>query len=289
MNLLITGSEGQLGSEIRNLSSNFKKFNFFFTDYKSLNICDYGALFKFIEKKKINSIINCAAYTNVDLAENEKELAFEINSNAVLNLVKLSEKFQLRLIHISTDYVFDGKSKSAIKEDKKTKPIGVYGISKLKGEEHILNSKSNSIIIRTSWLYSQYKSNFVKTIIDLSTKKNTINVVSDQIGSPTYARDLAKACLDILFNYPVININGSVYHYSNIGSLSWFTFAKTIVEYIESDCLVYPVKSIDFKTLAERPKYSVLCKNKIQKDFNIIIPKWKDSLVHCINKLCNSN
>ncbi len=288
MNILITGADGQLGSEIRDLSSSFNG-KFFFTDYHTLNICDFDALFYFITKNKINSIINCAAYTNVDEAENEEHLAYEINAEAVLNLVKISKKLDLRLIHISTDYVFDGKSKTPINETKKTNPIGIYGKSKLRGEEYILNSKINGIIIRTSWLYSKFKSNFVKTILKLSAKKSVINVVDDQIGSPTYARDLAKACLDILFNFPILNKNGNVYHYSNIGSISWFVLAEAIIEYVKADCIVSPVKSVDFKTIAERPKYSVLCKNKIRKDFNLLIPNWKDSLILCLKKLDNFN
>lgn len=289
MRILITGSNGQLGSEFKKLSSYYKEFNLFFRDYDTLNICDTVHVKNFLKENKIDAIINCAAYTQVDLAENESDKAFEVNSKGVANLVINSEVLNIKIIHISTDYVFDGTSNIPYKEDDNTNPIGVYGKSKLEGEDYLVNSEVNGIIIRTSWLYSQFGDNFVKTIISLATKKDIIGVVSDQIGSPTYAKDLAIVCLEILEKKMILNLKGKIYHYSSFGVASWYDFAKSIIEFANIDCKVDALETKDYPTLAKRPHYSIFNKSKIIEDFNIKIPFWRESLKDCIKIITNSS
>lgn len=289
MRILITGSNGQLGSEFKKLSSYYKEFNLFFRDYDTLNICDTVRVKNFLKENKIDAIINCAAYTQVDLAENESDKAFEVNSKGVANLVINSEVLNIKIIHISTDYVFDGTSNIPYKEDDNTNPIGVYGKSKLEGEDYLVNSEVNGIIIRTSWLYSQFGDNFVKTIISLATKKDIIGVVSDQIGSPTYAKDLAIVCLEILEKKMILNLKGKIYHYSSLGVASWYDFAKSIIEFANIDCKVDALETKDYPTLAKRPHYSIFNKSKIIEDFNIKIPFWRESLKDCIKIITNSS
>jgi dTDP-4-dehydrorhamnose reductase len=284
MNVLVTGSEGQLGLEIAVLKTAFPNFNFFFTNKNTLNITNFLAVENFIIENNIKTIINCAAYTNVDKAEDELFLANEINYLAVKNLGEISKKHHLKLIHISTDYVFDGNSSKAYIETDSTNPQNNYGISKLNGEKALLEiNASNSIIIRTSWLYSEFKSNFVKTILKISKDKKEISVVNNQIGSPTYAKDLAVVILKII---PLINNkNTEIYHYSNTGNCSWFEFATKIVNYSNIKCKVIPVSSAQFKTKAKRPNFSLLNTKKIENMFNIEIPEWKQSLKTCLNNL----
>ena len=283
-NLLITGSKGQLGLELVSLKSDFLNYTFFFTDKSNLNITNFEAVSTFISTNNIDVIINCAAYTNVDKAEDEPDLANEINHVSVKNLAEIAKKHQLKLIHISTDYVFDGNSKIPYSEQAITNPQNVYGSSKLKGEEAILKvNPSNSIIIRTSWLYSQFGKNFVKTMLRLSKEKDSISVVSDQIGSPTYAGDLAKTILQLI---PLLkNENAQLYHYANKGECSWFQFAEEIVKISNNSCKVLPILSLEFKTTAKRPNFSLLNTEKIQQTFKLKIPHWKSSLVACISKL----
>lgn len=279
--ILVTGSNGQLGSEIKNISTNYK-FKFLFTDVDDLDISNYSEIQQFIENKKIDFIVNCAAYTAVDKAETEKELAYLVNSNAVENLAKISKSHNIKLIHVSTDYVFDGKSCLPYKEDDITNPIGYYGFSKLEGEKKIQQHDCESIIIRTSWLYSSFGNNFLKTIIKHSTVKNELNVVFDQVGTPTYAADLAKAILEIIKSD--IFIKG-IYHYSNEGVCSWYDFAYEIVKLTNSKCLINPIESKDFPTPTKRPNYSVLNKSKIKSTFHVKIPNWKESLNNCLNEI----
>jgi dTDP-4-dehydrorhamnose reductase len=287
MNILVTGSNGQLGSEIKDLVTNYKDFNFFFRDLPELNICDAEALNTFIFNQKINAVINCAAYTAVDQAEEDVEIAEQVNSIGVLNLVNALKKVNGKLIHISTDYVFNGNSFLPYQELDELNPIGIYGETKRSGELVILNSSIDALLIRTSWLYSVYGNNFVKTMFKLGHERDELGVIFDQVGTPTYASDLAKTCLDILLDKSSenISINGKIYHYSNEGVTSWYDFAKAIMELGSIDCKVRPIETKDYPTPAKRPHFSVLNKTKIKKDFNIEIPYWRDSLEKCIEKL----
>lgn len=283
-NVLITGSNGQLGSELKKLSVIHENINFFFKDLPELNICEYDLLKEVVFFNNIDTIINCAAYTSVDKAENEIELAYSVNSNAIKNLVSIVEEVNGKLIHISTDYVFDGSSSVAYSENDLTNPLGVYGESKLEGENIILNSNIDSIIIRTSWLYSSFGNNFVKTMCDLMGNKSSINVINDQIGSPTYAKDLAETIISIL-NYK--NWISGLYHYSSHGEISWYEFANDIKELGGFNTEIKAVNTDQYPTLAVRPKYSLLNKSKIKETFNIEIPFYKDSLKKCIKILNN--
>ena len=287
MNILVTGSNGQLGSEIKDLVINYKDYNFFFMDLPELNICNVDALDRFILNKKINAVINCAAYTAVDLAEEDLVIAEQVNANGVLNLVNALEKVDGKLIHISTDYVFDGNNFLPYKESDPVSPIGVYGKTKRAGELVILNSSIDALVIRTSWLYSAFGNNFVKTMLKLGHERDELGVIFDQVGTPTYACDLAKTCLDILLDKSSENISvkGKIYHYSNEGVTSWYDFAKAIMELGSIDCKVRPIETKDYPTPAKRPHFSVLNKTKIKKDFNIEIPYWRDSLDKCVEKL----
>ena len=287
MNILVTGSNGQLGSEIKDLVTNYNDFIFFFRDLHELNICDAEALSTFIFNQNINAVINCAAYTAVDQAEEDVEIAEQVNSIGVLNLVNALKKVNGKLIHISTDYVFDGNSFLPYQELDELNPIGIYGETKRAGELVILNSSIDALVIRTSWLYSAYGNNFVKTMLKLGHERDELGVIFDQVGTPTYASDLAKTCLDILLDKSSENIsmNGKIYHYSNEGVTSWYDFAKAIMELGSIDCKVRPIETIDYPTPAKRPHFSVLNKTKIKKDFNIEIPYWRDSLDKCVEKL----
>ncbi|MCV3396296.1 dTDP-4-dehydrorhamnose reductase [Campylobacter sp. RKI_CA19_01116] len=283
--IAILGSNGQLGKTFQELSSLYKKkYSMFFFDKTQLNIQDKNLLEYFIDKYKFDYIINCAAYTDVNLAEVKQKEAYMLNYNSVENIADLAKKYNLTFIHISTDYVFDGKSCTPYKEDDKTKPLNVYGESKLRGEQAVIDVKpKNTIIIRTSWLYSNYKGNFVYTIRSLGKKKEEINVIYDQIGTPTYARDLAEVILNIL---PYIqNDKPEIYHYSNEGIASWYDFAKEIMKLSQLDCNIKPIESKDFLALAPRPSYTVLNKQKIKEKFHIEIPYWRDSLEKCISML----
>ena len=287
MRVLITGSNGQLGSEIKELSNIYDKLEFVFKDLPDLNICDANFLNTFILENNINAVINCAAYTAVDKAEDDVEISEQVNVKGVLNLVNALKKVNGKLIHISTDYVFDGSNSEPYKESDKVNPLGVYGKTKRDGELFVIKSAIDSIIIRTSWLYSSFGKNFVKTMYRLGNEKNSLSIISDQIGTPTYARDLAKVCLDIISisDTKRISSNGKVYHYSNEGVTSWYDFACSVMELSGSNCKVKAIQTIDYPTIAKRPHYSVLNKAKIMNDFNIEIPYWKESLKDCIDKL----
>lgn len=276
VNILVTGANGQLGSEIREIAPNYRAYNFLFTDVDDLDITNHKAVKEFIESNKINVIINCAAYTAVDKAESEPEIADKINHLAVKNFAMLSKHNSIKLIHISTDYVFDGSSDKPYTETDKPNPQTVYGKTKLDGELAIQQiNPVNSIIIRTSWVYSKYGNNFVKTMLRLAETKNEISVVADQIGSPTNAADLAKTILKII---PKIkNETVELFHYSNLGFCSWFDFAKEIFRYSDLDVDLKSISSNDFSSLAPRPKYSALNCDKIKNKFGISILDWKTS------------
>jgi dTDP-4-dehydrorhamnose reductase len=287
MRVLITGSNGQLGSEIRELAASYKKLNFVFKDLPELDICNFNLLQSFIIENNINVVINCAAYTAVDKAEEDSIIATKVNYEGVLNIANALQTVKGKLIHISTDYVFDGDHFLPYKESDSVSPIGVYGKTKRAGELAVINADIDSIVIRTSWLYSSYGNNFVKTMLRLGNEKENLGVIFDQVGTPTYARDLAKTCLEILtgVNSLKISKNGNLYHYSNEGLASWYDFAFSIMELGEENCNVKPIQTKDYITLAKRPQYSVLNKSKIKTDFKIEIPYWRNSLKDCIRKI----
>ncbi len=275
-NILITGSNGQLGSEIRELAVNSKQ-QFFFTDVAELDITDKSAVESFVAENKIDIIVNCAAYTNVDKAEDESELADKINHKAVKNLAEVSADKKLFLIHISTDYVFDGTKNTPYLETDPTAALGVYGETKLAGENVVKKSGCEYLIIRTSWLYSKFGKNFVKTIQRLTNEKDSLKVVFDQVGTPTYAGDLAKAILEIIETEKHIG-NSGVYHFSNEGVCSWYDFAVEICDFFGNTCDIQPCHSDGFPSKVKRPNFSVLDKTKIKETFGLKIPHWKASL-----------
>ncbi len=280
--ILVTGADGQLGSEIRALADSS---NFYFTNRNDLDISDENALKKFITSNNIDIIINCAAYTAVDRAETDKESADKINHLAVRNLAQISKEKNIKLIHISTDYVFDGTNHKPYSETDTPNPQGVYGQTKLDGEKAMLQiNPPNSIIIRTSWVYSSFGANFVKTMLRLGKEKESLGVVYDQIGTPTYARDLAKTILSMIDTQKK-SAGVQIYNYSNEGVLSWYDFAKEIMKMAKLKCQINPIESKEYPTPASRPHYSVLNKSKIKTDYNIKIPYWKDSLDECLRIL----
>lgn len=286
MNILVTGSKGQLGNEIRVLSCNYPQYNFNFTDVDELDITNKVAVEHFFSIDKIDLVINAAAYTAVDKAESEIESAMLVNAKAVEILSEVSEKNGAFLIHISTDYVFDGKGKSPYKETDEVNPTSVYGNSKLEGEKAMQRISAKGIIIRTSWLYSSFGNNFVKTIKRVGKERGQLKVVDDQTGSPTYAADLAKAILDIIPQIKGVD-KVELFHFSNEGIITWFDFAKAIIESSDINCVVDPVTSAEFPTPVKRPAYSVLDNSKIKNRFGVDIPNWKDSLKICLAKLAS--
>ena len=284
MKVLVIGSDGQLGLEFQKISNSFDSLSWVFSTIKTLDLLRLDTINSFLNNINPTLIINCAAYTSVDKAETESKLADLINFKAVDIISRWTSNNNKKLIHVSTDYVFDGLSKLPLSENSNTNPINQYGNSKLKGEIACLKNDSSSIVIRTSWLYSSFGKNFVKTMIDLMKKNNSVKVVNDQIGSPTYAYDLAKVIIKIIMNSE--NKSG-LFHYSNEGEISWFEFARSIRELYNLDCEIIGVSSKEFKTLAKRPKYSLLNKSKIKTTFNLEIPNYKQSLENCIKIIKN--
>lgn len=278
--VLVTGSNGQLGKELQFWASNYPEIDFTFTDVEELNITKNDAIENFVKQHNFDFIINCAAYTAVDKAETDKDNAFLINTIAVDFLVDAAQSIGATLIHISTDYVFDGESNKPYQEESRTFPQSTYGETKHEGEKLILFSAVDAMIIRTSWLYSTYGNNFVKTMLRLGGEKDEINVIFDQVGTPTYARDLGKAIIDIItkYNKDKKESKREIYHYTNEGVASWFDFASEIFRQKQINCKVNAVDSSAFPTPAKRPHYSVLNKGKIKADYNIEIPHWVDSL-----------
>jgi len=282
-NILVTGSKGQVGSELQALSSNYE-YTFFFTDRNNLDITNKKLIKNFTQENSIDIIINVAAYTAVDKAEDDKENADRVNHIATQYLAEIAKESNIKLIHISTDYVFNGENFKPYTEDDTTSPNGVYGVTKLAGERVMqeINPK-DSIIIRTSWVYSSFGANFVKTMLRLGKERDSLGVIYDQVGTPTYARDLAKATLDIIPN--IKNKQVSIYNYSNEGVLSWYDFSKEIMRMANIDCQINPIETKEYPTPAKRPHYSLLNKAKIKKEFTITIPYWKDSLNECLKTL----
>ena len=284
MKVLVIGSDGQLGLEFQKISNSYDSLSWVFSTTKTLDLLKLDTISSFLNDINPSVIINCAAYTSVDKAETESKLADLINYKAVDIISRWTSDHNKKLVHVSTDYVFDGLSKLPLSENSNTNPINQYGSSKLKGEQACLKNDTNSIIIRTSWLYSSFGKNFVKTMISLMKNNNTVKVVNDQIGSPTYANDLAKFIIEIIMNSK--NKSG-LFHYSNEGEISWFEFAKSVRELYKLECELIGVSSKEFKTIAKRPKYSLLNKTKIKKTFNLEIPNYKQSLEDCIKVIKN--
>ncbi len=287
--ILVTGANGQLGSEMQTIALDYSAYDFLFVTRNELPIDDEAALEKYFSKHRIDYCVNCAAYTAVDKAETETEKAFLINGAAVGNLAKYCKAQGAVFIHISTDYVFDGTSTNPYKEEDTVNPVNLYGASKLMGEELAILNNPNSIIIRTSWVYSSSGNNFVKTMLRLMKERESIQVVSDQMGCPTYAADLASAIMQIIeqlkINTDFLNQDGTVAHifnYSNQGVINWYQFALAIKELSGSACEVNPILSSQYPTPAKRPQYSVMDTSKIQQTFHLVIPNWKNSLQNCI-------
>ncbi len=283
--ILVTGANGQLGQCFQALSNSFSEYHFLFADRNVLQITDANAIDIFFAENKIDICINCAAYTAVDKAETETTLAIDVNANAVGYLARACKKYSIQFIHISTDYVFDGKATSPYKTDDKTNPVNFYGQTKLDGELNALKENPNSIIIRTAWVYSSFGNNFVKTMMRLMSERASIGVVNDQHGAPTYAADLANAVMHIIDKN---NFEAGIYHYSNKGNISWCDFAKEIAVQINSTCIVNAIATSQFPTPAARPAYSVLDTSKTKNTFNIEIPNWKISLQKCLSKLLSN-
>lgn len=280
--VLVTGSNGQLGKELQVLAESYPQFRFVFASREDLKLHHYGLVENFFLATKPQYCINCAAYTAVDKAESEPDMAMLVNAESVGNLAAVCKKYQTKLIHISTDYVFDGESEIPYKEDDSTGPINIYGVSKLQGEQLCMKEDPDAVIIRTAWVYSSFGHNFVKTMMRLMTERNELNVVSDQFGSPTYAADLAKAILSIISSG---KWQAGIYHYSNEGKISWYEFAVEIKKLVGSKSIVRPILTAEYPTPAKRPKFSLLNKEKIKLVYHLNIPDWKDSLKKCVELL----
>lgn len=284
-NILVTGAGGQLGSELRALAKDSSTHHFLFTDFETLDIRDKEKVAEFITDNSINLIINCAAYTAVDLAEENPVDCDKLNHAAVADLAELAEQNRAGLIHFSTDYVFDGTNHKPYTENDPTSAKSTYGITKLASERVVLAKCSKAMVIRTSWLYSSYGNNFVKTVLKVLGTEGTMRVVADQVGTPTLASDLAKAVITILNK----GIVPGIYHYSNEGACSWYDFAKMVQRFAKIEGTISPISSDEYPVKAARPHYSVLNKSKIKETFGIEIPFWVDSLELCLEKIIKNN
>lgn len=286
-NILVTGAYGQLGNEVRILSANYPQYNFMFTDVDSLDICDKAMLMDFVQGNDIRYIINCAAYTAVDKAEDEQALCEKINAKAVKNLGEAAQSVGAGVIHVSTDYVFNGKGYMPYTEDMPTNPCSVYGKTKLKGEKALLKACEKAMVVRTAWLYSPFGNNFVKTMRKLGAERQELNVIFDQVGTPTYAEDLAAALL-VMMDQTIDQDHdkAGIYHFSNEGVCSWYDFTLKIHQLSGiTTCQVNPIETKDYPTKAARPHYSVLNKAKIKAAFGVKVPHWEVSLQRCIEAL----
>ena len=286
MKLLITGSKGQLGSELGLLAEGLPQVTCIATDSTSLNITDGAAVAAFVQDHAIDVIVNCAAYTAVDQAETDKDAADAVNCDAVAGLAQVAADLGCKLIHISTDYVFDGAGCTPYLATDPTSPVNYYGASKLKGEQAMQRiNPANSLILRTSWVYSSFGNNFVKTMLRLGSERERLNVIYDQVGVPTYARDLARFILEkaIYTENPSVNI----YQYTNEGVCSWYDFAYEIMRLAGLDCKVYPIPTSAYPTPAKRPHYSLMDKEALKAAFDTEIPYWKSSLTECVQLLNN--
>lgn len=285
MNILVTGANGQLGRHMRLLGPQ-SRHQYFFTDVEDLDITDPKTLAKYVDEHRIETLVNCAAYTNVDKAEEEETVADKLNHVAVGYLADTMKSVGGTLIHVSTDYVFGGnRNNTPCTEEEPVNPTGAYGRTKLSGEEALLRSGCRYLIFRTAWLYSEYGKNFVKTMLSLTADKPSLKVVFDQVGTPTYAGDLAYAIFSIIENGAVEG-NEGIYHYSNEGVCSWFDFTKEIARQAgHNDCDIQPCHSNEFPSKVIRPAYSVLDKTKFKQTFNLAVPYWTDSLARCLQNL----
>jgi len=291
MKILIIGKNGQLGKSINKIILKNQLHNhnqFVFTSRKELDLSIKDSIINYFNTNQFDIVVNCAAYTAVDKAESEEKKAKILNHIAIQEIALLLKNKKTKLIHISTDYVFDGEGKKPYKENDPPNPINVYGRTKLLGELAIIkNMPKNALIIRTSWLYSEFNVNFVTTMLKLGIERNQLSIVSDQIGAPTYATDLAKTILSITQNETFIQPNQptQIYHYSNLGSCSWFDFAKKIFELANINCKISPIKTKDFESQAKRPLFSIMNKDKILSTFDLNIENWKESLNNCIKEI----
>ena len=284
MNVLVTGANGQLGIEMRRLGA-VSPNNYIFTDVAELDITDREAVVNFVAANGVEVIVNCAAYTNVDKAEDDEATAELINATAVANLAEAVKGVDGTLIHVSTDYVFGTDGNTPRNEDMPTNPLGAYGRTKLHGEQAIAQSGCKALIFRTAWLYSEFGNNFLKTMLRLTAERPALNVVFDQVGTPTYAGDLAVLIFSII-EYGTYKGNEGIYHFSNEGVCSWYDFATEIAAAAgHTECRINPCHSDEFPSKVTRPPYSVLDKSKVKKTFDVEIPHWRDSMIHCINRL----
>ena len=283
-NVLVTGANGQLGNEMRRLGS-ISPNNYIFTDVAELDITDKAAVAQFVATNSVDVIVNCAAYTNVDKAEDDQATAELINATAVANLAEAVKAVDGTLIHVSTDYVFGTDGNTPRTEDMPTAPLGVYGVTKLHGEQAIAASGCKALIFRTAWLYSEFGNNFLKTMLRLTAERPALNVVFDQVGTPTYAGDLAVLIFSII-EYGTYEGNEGIYHFSNEGVCSWYDFATEIAAAAgHTECRINPCHSDEFPSKVTRPPYSVLDKTKVKRTFDVEIPHWRESMIHCINRL----
>lgn len=279
--ILVTGGNGQLGSELKDIAVQYPDFEFVFTDLPELDIRDHDSLASYFKGKSFTHIINCAAYTAVDKAETDQGTAYKVNALGPANLAEIAVKQHIKLVHTSTDYVFRGDKNEALLENESTEPISVYGKTKLAGEQFVFKSGADAVIIRTSWLYSSYGNNFVKTILRLSSEREELKIVADQHGNPTYAADLADVIMKLIVNE--IEPGVQFYHYSNEGTTTWFGLAQEIVDYAEKSCNVLPITTDEYPVAAKRPEYSIMSKEKIKEQLGINIPNWKESLHKCLD------
>ncbi|MCX6239377.1 MAG: dTDP-4-dehydrorhamnose reductase [Bacteroidia bacterium] len=284
MKILVTGSKGQLGNEIRVLAESYPDFDFIYTDIDELDITDRSKVEDFFEANQPQIIVNCAAYTAVDKAESDETTAFLINATAVENLAKSAARIGALIVHISTDYVFDGKSYIPYNESDKTNPQSAYGRTKLAGENAVRQYASKGVILRTSWLYSAFGNNFVKTMIKYGIERDGLNVVFDQVGTPTYANDLAKVILEIIPS-AFLKSGIDLFHYSNEGVASWYDFARTVIAFSGISCDIKPILTKEYPLPAPRPCFSVFNKSKIKEMYKIKIPYWSDSVKDCMQRL----
>ncbi len=288
MRILITGKNGQLGKSINKVVNHTQQeHEFVFTGRQELDLSDNDSIDKYFNNNNFDVIINCAAYTQVDKAEEDLDLTNQVNYWAVKKLATIAREKQIKLIHLSTEYVFDGTSKKPYIETDTPNPINTYGNTKLAGEQAIKEIMPvNAIIIRVSWLYSEYGNNFVNTMLRIGKERDDVRVISDQIGSPTYAVDVAKVLLHIVLSKKIkMNFNSEIYHYSAEGLCSWYDFAKSIFEYKKINCKAIPIKEREWSAKAQRPKYSALDNHKIQRQFKVTVPFWLDSLHTCLDKI----
>jgi len=283
--ILITGSNGQLGNEMQQAAVRFPDFNYIYTDVAELDICDKSALDAFVKANNVNVIVNCAAYTAVDKAEDDVELCYKINRDAVRNIAEVATENKVKVVHVSTDYVFDGTNYLPYTEDMPVCPATVYGKSKLEGEQALLENCKESVILRTAWLYSSFGNNFVKTMMKLGTERDSLGVIFDQVGTPTYAADLADAIMQLISSETFVP---GIYHFSDEGVCSWYDFTKTIHRMANITCDVKPIETKDYPARTPRPHFSVLNKGKIKSTYGISIPHWEVSLEKCIQLLQNS-